>query len=586
MRTRLPKPLPNRPSPAWLLLPLLTACAGTPAAPPPPAEAPEVPLVTRWPAGQRFRATLAARVPDQQPWRAALVWWREALRQSVAFVADDGPDDGAIRGLPVLELDLDAAGGTLVATLRDADGARVLAGGRFDAEQLPAAIDRLAWAARLALGEAAAAPLPVGPGTSPQPLVCSAVDDAMQLLRDGGLQPAWRALRDARARDGGAPFVLDGTAALQLLRGDLAGAERTAREALGYEARLLPTTRLRLARTLLLARASLRPEQAGERDRELLQLGLTAQRERPHDPEAALCVGIAHNFLGDFAAARTVLTPLATALRDQPVVAYHLGWARLATGDAAAACEPFERAAVRLPAGWVLLPRAIALHEAGRSEALRTLLASLRDDADQGELTHQVLAMLAAQALLRGDVANARTHLTADLQWLLHHPLLLQQGSGEFAERGAVLIRLGGGDALPPILAAAQAQHPGTPVADACAFLGGMLDVLRTGEPATAAMAARGKGGDNAFSALLAAFGHERRGEIADMQTALSAAARLSSSPLTKALLAHGLRAAGRSAEADNLTAALRREMTTLQLRRPPRHPLLAPELAYAYTLQ
>ena len=139
---------------------------------------------------------------------------------------------------------------------------------------------------------------------------------------------------------------------------------------------------------------------------------------------------------------------------------------------------------------------------------------------------------------------------------------------------------------LTPILAAAQEQHPGTPVADACAFLGGMLDVQRTGEPATAAMAALGKGGDNAFAALLAAYGHERRGEIADMQTALAAAARLSSSPLTKALLAHGLRAAGRSAEADNLTAALRREMTTLQLRRPPRHPLLAPELAYAFTLQ
>jgi len=581
VRTRLPKPS----LPTWLLLPLLTACAGAPASTP-FAEAPEVPLVTRWPAGQRCRAALAARVPDQQPWRAALIWWREALRQSVVFVVDDGPDDAASRSLPTLELDLDPTGGTLVATLRDAEGARVLAGGRFTGEQLPAAIDRLAWAARLALGEAATAPLPIGPGTSLQPLVCSAVDDAMQLLRDGGLQPAWRALRDARARDGGAPFVLDGTATLQLLRGDLAGAERTAREALGYEARLLPTTRLRLARTLLLARASLLPEQAAERDRDLLQLGLTAQRERPHDPETALCVGIAHNFLGDFAAARTVLTPLATALRHQPIVAYHLGWALLATGDANAACEQFERAAVRLPAGWVLLPRAIALHEAKRGEALRTLLATLRDDADSGELGHQLLAMLAAEALLRGDVAAARTHLTADLQWLLHHPLALQQASGEFAERGAVLVRLGGGDALPPILAAAQTQHPGTPVADACAFLGGMLDVLRTGEPATAAMAALGRGGDNAFSALLAAFAHERRGEIADMQTALATAARLSSSPLTKALLAHGLRAAGRSAEAGNLTAALRREMTTLQLRRPPRHPLLAPELAYAFTLQ
>jgi hypothetical protein len=40
----------------------------------------------------------------------------------------------------------------------------------------------------------------------------------------------------------------------------------------------------------------------------------------------------------------------------------------------------------------------------------------------------------------------------------------------------------------------------------AAAVRRGMLDVLRTGEPATAAMAALGKGGDNAFSALLAAF--------------------------------------------------------------------------------
>ena len=180
----------------------------------------------------------------------------------------------------------------MVATLRAGGEAKVLAGGRFQVEQLPAAIDRLAWAARLALGEAAALPTPVAAGTSPQPVVVSAVDDAQQLLRDGGLQPAWRALRDARVRDGGAPFVLDGVAALQMVRGELAAAERTAREALGYEERLLPTTRLRLARTLLLARASLQPATAEERDRDLLQLGLTAQRERPHDPEATLCVGI------------------------------------------------------------------------------------------------------------------------------------------------------------------------------------------------------------------------------------------------------------------------------------------------------
>lgn len=563
---------------------LLSACAAAPSAPA-PAEAPDVPVVVRWPDGQPFRATMAARVPDQQPWRAAKLWWREALRQSPAFALDERTER-ADPNVPELELDLDPAGGTLVATLRAGGEAKVLAGGRFQVEQLPAAIDRLAWAARLALGEAAAPPTPVAAGTSPQPVVVSAVDDAQQLLRDGGLQPAWRALRDARVRDGGAPFVLDGVAALQMVRGELAAAERTAREALGYEERLLPTTRLRLARTLLLARASLQPATAEERDRDLLQLGLTAQRERPHDPEATLCVGVARNFLGEFAAARKELEPLGARLTTQPIVAYHLGWALLATGDAAAAAEQFERAAVRLPVGWVLLPRAIALHEAGRGAELRTMLAALRDDQDSGDLAHQALAMLAAEALLRGDVAAARQHLAAELGWLLHHPLVLQQSSGEFAERGAVLVRLGGGDALPSILAAAQTQHPGTAIADACAFLAGMLEVVRTGEVPSAATAALAHGGDNAFAALLVAFAHERRGEIADMQTSLAVAARLSSSPLTKALLAHGLRAGGRTDEADTLTATLRREMTTVHLRRRAQHPLLAPELAYAFTLR
>ena len=193
--------------------------------------------------------------------------------------------------------------------------------------------------------------------------------------------------------------------------------------------------------------------------------------------------------------------------------------------------------------------------------------------------------MLAAQALLRGDLATARTHIEADLDWLARHPLLLPQRLGEFAERGEVLIRLGGGERLPALLAAVQAQHASTPVADACAFLAGMLDVQRTGARSLVHEQALARGGDSLFGALLVAFAHERRGEVADMQAALARAARLSSSPLTKALLARGLRLTGRTADADLLRTTLRAEMRTFRMRQPCRHPLLGPELAYAYAL-
>src|SRR5690606_20099387 len=139
------------------------------------------------------------------------------------------------------------------------------------------------------------------------PAVVLAVDDARALAHDGGFRAAERALRDARARDGASPFVLDGLAALALLRGEVALAERTALEALGYESRLLPSTRHRLARTMLLARASAAPDAAAARDRELLELGAAGQRERPHDPEPLLSLALALDFLGEFARARPLL---------------------------------------------------------------------------------------------------------------------------------------------------------------------------------------------------------------------------------------------------------------------------------------
>lgn len=558
-----------------------TACAGGPA--PAPAAGrpiPHVPLVAAWPAGTSFRTALAPSVPDELPWRAAKVWWREALRQTVAFELRD--DAGS--GLPVLELSIDPAAKAVAAIWRDGTQERPLAGGNFADGDLPAAIDTLAWSARLALGEACTAVLPVAAGTSAVPTVALAVDDAGALLRDGGFQAARRILLLARSRDGGSPYVLEGLATIALLSGDLEGAERTAREALGYEARLLPTTQHRLGRTLLLARASA-ADGAAVHDRELLTLAEVGQRERPHDPEPRLSQALAWNFLGEFARAKPVLGELANTLPDHPIVSYHLGWACLGSGDPGQAAEWFERAAVRLPAGWVLLPRAIALYESRQYEALQELLGRLQADAaidDQG-LTLDLLRMQAALALLRGDSAAARTQLTAILTWLLKNPLVLSQRVGEFAEQGALLVRLGAGAELLPLLTAIQQQHTGAEIADVCTFLAGMVEVRSRRERLPTAEATLARGGDSPWASLLTAYACELRGELADMQEALARASRLANSPMTKALLARGLHATGRVDEARNLLATLRGEMRAIHLRKPCKHPLLGPELAFAF---
>jgi tetratricopeptide (TPR) repeat protein len=561
---------------------LLAACASGPARP--TADAPAVPLVASWPEGTRFRAVLAANVPDERTNRAAGIWWREALRQSVAFELLDGPGNGRGDG-PALELSIDLATKTLAATWRDGADERVLAGGRYAGDELPAAIDRLAWSARLALGEHCDPPVPIANGTSATPAVVLDVDDATALLRDGGFQAARRILKQARTRDGGSPFVLDGLASLELLAGNLEAAERTAREGLAYEARVLPTTQHRLARTLLLARASRDPDHAAERDRDLRTLADVAARERPHDPEPRLSKALACNFLGEFHAARELLEQLDTQLPEQPIVSYHLGWACLGSGDAAAAVPHFERAAARLPAGWVLLPRAIALFESGQQGALRELLASLRggDAADDRPLAIDVLRMQAAHALLTGDRAQARTFLLATLTWLLKHPQVLAQRSGELAEQGALLVRLGAGEELPPLLNAMQQQHAGGDIAEACTYVQALADVHRTHERLERVETTLAHGGDSPWASLLAAYAHEVRGEVADMQSALARAARLAGSPMTKTLLARGLRSAGKTAEADALLGALRREMKAINLRAPCRHPLLGPELAFAF---
>jgi tetratricopeptide (TPR) repeat protein len=571
-------------SPLRLLavLSLSAACSAPPDAPRAMViDRPTVPLAVQWPAGQRFRVALAATVEDSERSRAALVWWREALRQTVAFELHEASG----RDLPELVLSLGPERGPIAAVLRTADGERALAGTAPRDRELPAMLDELAWATRMALGETCEPPVPIALGTSRSPKVLLAVDDAMVMLRDGSIEPAYRLLLQARRLDGGSPFVLEALAAVELLRGQLPTSERIATEALGYPLRLLPTVQHRLLRTLLLVRASRPGAPAAQFDQELQRLGEVGRRERPHDPQPEFTTALAENFLGAFAAARPRLQALRTRLPDQPIVAYHLGWACLGSGDAAAAIDPLEFAAARLPVPWLLLPRAIALHEAGRHDELLALLERLRADGDgDGRgLEHELNRMLAAAALLRGDAAGARKLLVADLVWLLQHPQLLAQRVGEFAEQGALLVRLGGDEQLPSLLAAVQQQHAGEPVADACAFVSGLLEVRRRRERLTALEDQLARGGDSVFEALLCAYAHELRGELADQQAALSRASRLGDSPLTKTLLARCLVQAGRRDEGTALLQRLRQELRTIALRQRCQHPLCGPELAYAF---
>ncbi|HEX6813536.1 MAG TPA: hypothetical protein VF384_18090 [Planctomycetota bacterium] len=544
-----------------------------------PAEPPEVALVVRLPAGTQVHAAVADGLPDETLWRAAAVWWREALRQTSAFGLDES------RGGTVLELAIDPAKKSLAAFLRQQGTEQVLAGGSFASMPLCAAIDRLAWAARLALGEEVAAPMPVAACTSADPEVVVTVEDAMALLQTGAVNRAHDALRQARARDGGAPYVLDGLASVELMRGRLDDAERICREALSYADRQQATTQHRLLRTMLLTRASLHPIDAARHDRELLALGDTGHRERPFDWQPRFTQAIAHNFLGSFAQALPLLQSLRAGQPEQGLVAYHLGWACLGTGDAKAAVRAFGDATSRLPEAWVALPRVIALYEAGQHEELAELLKTMLAESAAGasELCHDIHRMQAAHALLRGDQAAARKLIVHDLNWLVRQPSALEKRSGEFAEQCAVLVRLGGGGDLPPLLQTIQSQHATTPVADACVFVGGLVQIAERRERIAAVEARLGRGGESVWSSLLAAFAHEMRGELADMQLEMARAARLSATPMTKALLARSLRATGKVAEAEQLQQTLRSEMRAIWLRRRSEHPLLGPELAFAF---
>ena len=572
---------------------LLAACKSPPPEPPTSfvtdVPEPAAPVAVRLPAGTRFAATVGRGLPEEPHWRALGVWWRVALAQTVTLSC--APK--AYAELPSVELTVDADAQTLAASLRRDGTETLLAVAAYGPDSptpgLLAALDQLAWAARRALGEPAARPMPVARVTSQDPRVVLAVEDAAELVRTGGFTGAYEALRAARRFDGGAPFVLDPLAALELLRGDAEQARRIAREALGYAPRCSPTVQHRLARTLLLANAALEPTRAARYDRELTTLATVARRERPHDDEPRYTDALAHNFLAEFEVSRPLLEDLRRRLPERGFVSYHLGWACLGTGDAAAAAEHLREASLRLPTPWVLLPWSIALFESRRDDELARQLERARadySDGDRDSLSHQVLRMQAAHAILTDRPDDARERLLEDLRWLVKHPLVLDARVGDFAEAGEVLVRLGSAAELPTLVHAVQKLPVEATTRDAAAYLGGLHQVHTTGARAEALETALARDGDSAWASRLAAYAHEREGEVGAMQNELARAARLSSSPLTKALLARSLRAVGKAPEADRLRDTLRSEMLRMHLRQPCQHPLFGPELAFAFVLR
>ena len=133
---------------------------------------------------------------------------------------------------------------------------------------------------------------------------------------------------------------------------------------------------------------------------------------------------------------------------------YHLGWAELLLGNSERALLEFNEAAARLPIGATIVPRALALFSARQHDELELLLATSAEHAtiQNGPALHELRRMQAAHALLRGEQELAADIMLADLAWLLERPHLLRERAGELAEVGEVLVRLGRGRDLLPML--------------------------------------------------------------------------------------------------------------------------------------
>ncbi len=569
-----------------LMLPVLVAACATPpnhALVPPPQQD----LLRPLPAGAIVRLQPAE--GGEASTAAVDGWWREALRQSDWLDIAAGPvatSDTLGTNTVTVQLAVDAARDVAVATAVEAAGPFVLASVPTAGRPLHHALDELALRVRIALGDPVAQPaLPIARIYAADAELTAACEGALADVRIGSFAAAARRLEAVRRRDGASAFLLETMASTASMLGDAATARRLAEEALRFENRRGPTTTHRLLRTLLLARGALEPALAGRYDLELANLAEVAGRERPHDPEVQFTAAMAANFLGRFAVAEPQLERLEQRLPGNAGVTYHLGWAALGNGHAEAASRAFDRVAAALPIRATLVPRALARWSAGEHRELRALLAAAAAEpaVRDGTALHEVRRMQAALELLVDDPAAAADHMLADLHWLVAHAELLELRAGEFADTAHVLVRLGHGERLRPLLQSVVASWPDTMVADAAMFATGLVEAAAGRRRANAVETALHRRGRVFWGDSLTAFGQRQVGELSAEQEALANAARHSSSPLLKAALVENLRALGRTAEAATLAAAVRRELAVVDLRRKSQSPLLGPELAFAW---
>lgn len=570
-----------------LLLLLLAACAGSPIAIGTMTVPREVAVVVGLAEGTVVRLVGSEGATSvRTTGEVADGLLREAMRQSSYFDVASGPVAARPTHTPAVQVRFDAASGMAVARLVQTGSSVHLVTMALGQRSFPSAIDELAVRIRLALGDPVTEePLPLQRIYSDDLEVVAGCEAALSQAGDGNFEAAWDRLTGVRRNDGGSSFLLECLASIAVVQGRATEARSLAQEALALERRTSPTTTHRLLRTLLLARASLEPQLATRYDQEVWTLAVVGGRERPHDPEVRITAGVARNFLGQFEDAYRDLAPLAERLPRHASVHYHLGWAALGSGRGKEAAEAFAIAAHGLPARAIVVPRALALWTAGNHDELRRLLADVASDpaVRAGNALHEVLRMRAAHELLCDNTSTAVDLIFEDLDWLLAHPSILDQRAGELADVAETVVRLGHGQRLRPYLSSVLDREANTLLADASTYGLGLAEAASKRTRVTASEDNLRRRGAGFWADSLRAFGSSQLGELAAEQQALGAAATQSTSPLITAALVANLRSQGREEEAAKLRTAMRRELTEMHMRHKLVHPLLGPELAFAW---
>ncbi len=582
-------PPPMSRTPALLLF--LAACGTSPSTETPIADR-STPVVTRAAPGTVVVLDpMTADGVDELDTTAADGLLREAMRQSAQLDVASGVESTRTGRPHRIAIHLDAPAAVLSATLRR-DGAppEPLCTVTSAWPGLADAFDRLAAGIRQALGDDPNAAggddrtRSVAAIYSREARTLIATEAAIRASAEGRVRAALPLLRRARQGDPGCTFTLALLAETLLELGgadEYTAARDTAREALGYEARLSPTTRHRLARTLILADARLR--RGIEPAQKLAELAAAGARERPFDPHVKFTAALAGNLAGDFAATAPALRELSLRWPQSGPVVYHLALAELGLGRAAESLTAIESCRDRLPRWHVLVPRALALHGAQRdTELSRELEEVAAEPAVRNSiLIHEVRRMQAAHALLTGRRDAAVSLLLEDIEWLRQRPTQIEGLALDLAEAGMVLAWLDQGAALAPHVEALQKLRL-SPLGESVTTL--LAGLVAAGADLPSAAAAQGleRSGAEVFARIVEAAAHRRRGELLAEVTALGRAALGTEDPLVIAGLARALRQSGRDAEARELLDELRTRLTRLDLRRLREQPLASPGRALA----